>query len=519
MGHHLVPPKGSTRVKVLLGILLGILIAAGVILVLQAKGIINPGFLKTQIPAGYAESYLISTTKINNVSISHNSSGDVITVGHSDTDMDGDCTDEGAFISIDYSTISLSYTPSSGRCTGTYATSSLYVDNGISISIESGSINMSTYGSSSSPITSWSIDTEGGAVKVTAVDTGTTTTTCDSGYYWDSGSQSCVSLCGTTGTWNGSYCEYPTPAQCNIGDKCTSGSWCNMGQQCFYSDSSFTCVDWNNSCPTGTTYCSPSDTNCIEPGKTGPLTGWCKNGKECYTSDSSQKYCQPWSTTTTAMTVTCPTGMSACNPTDQYCLEVGDPPSTLSGAWCSGSKQCYLSDGSTKCVKFEDSCPNDSTSCRPNETLCVEPGKMSTTSGAWCGGSSMQCFKGETLYCQPMSSTDMMSWQTAECQTGYSECRSTDQWCLEEIGDTGPSGSWCAKGKPEYTSDNKVKCVPFDDDDTTVEPVEPEEPVLTCAERACYNSSGTIESCVKWGQKCPSEYEEEKPEEEKEVSF
>lgn len=513
MKHPLIPPKGSTRVKVLLGILLGIIIVAGAILVLQAKGIINPGFLKTQIPAGYAQSYTISTTKITNVSINHNSSGDIITIGHSDTDMDSDCADEGAQLSVNYSPASLSYSPSSGWCIGTYTAPSLHITDGISININSGSINMSTYGSSSSSVTSWN------TYEDSSITVSSSAPACDSGYYWDSSSQSCVSSCGTTGTWNGSYCEYPTPKSCGIGEKCTSGSWCNMGQQCFYSDSSFTCIDWNSSCPTGTTYCSQSDTNCIEPGGKGPLTGWCKNGKECYTSDGLQKYCQPWSTTSGA-TISCPSGMSACSPTDQYCLDIGET-STQSGAWCSGGKQCYLSNSSTTCVKYEDSCPADATSCRPTETNCVEPGKTSTLSSAWCGGSSMPCYKDNTLYCQPMSSTDMTDWQTAKCPTGYGRCQSTDQWCLE-IGETGPSGSWCAGGKQEYIDNNKVKCVPYDSsvvEEPEEEPEEPEEQPITCTEKHCYNSSGSIESCIKWGQKCPSEYEEEQPEEEKETTY
>ena len=69
----------------------------------------------------------------------------------------------------------------------------------------------------------------------------------------------------TTTTFSSDYCATSkstttppptpvptTPKQCTIGETCASGSWCNNGKQCYYSDGSLTCAAWamggNNNC-------------------------------------------------------------------------------------------------------------------------------------------------------------------------------------------------------------------------------------------------------------------------------
>ncbi|MBU1993053.1 S-layer homology domain-containing protein [Patescibacteria group bacterium] len=368
-----------------------------------------------------------------------------------------------------------------------------------------------------------------------------------------------------------------TSGQCSIGSICTSSSWCNNGRQCYYPDGNLTCVSWQSSCPTGTKYCSPSDTNCIEPGTYGSLDGWCKDGMECF--DGNKKYCQAYSNSPMTMS-TCPAGMKLCSPNDSNCIEPGEygpdngwcrdsmecfvdgkkfcqpwtrgaggmmdqttcpagsklcspndynciepgatgsldgwckdsmecystngkvkycqawdhsATATMAGAamnpmtcpadypnmcrpddsncielgktgpangWCAGgSKQCYVDNG-VYCAAWNGECPSGSSVCRSGDTNCVEPGKYGSNDG-WCGGSNVApCYKndGSGMYCATFDNTGMWAWETAKCPTGTSRCRADDTYCLE-LGETGPSNSWCANGMSQWNDDGTVTCV------------------------------------------------------------
>jgi hypothetical protein len=239
------------------------------------------------------------------------------------------------------------------------------------------------------------------------------------------------------------------PKQCLSGETCVAGSWCNMGQQCYYPDGKLTCTsNWNQSCPTGTKVCAPSDSSCIEPGSKGPSTGWCKNSMECF-SGTGEKYCQPWSSDPMpTKPATCPAEYNKkCSPTDTKCIE----PNTSGpvDGWCKEAMECYSKDGAKKfCQGWSPSgtttaaapmmgsmsCPAEyPKSCRPDDKNCIEIGSIGPSTG-WCAGGGKQCYKPDgNLYCAKMDES---------CPADSKACRSTDTNCVEP-GQYGSKDGWC----------------------------------------------------------------------------
>ncbi|MBI5753612.1 hypothetical protein HZA40_00520 [Candidatus Peregrinibacteria bacterium] len=98
----------------------------------------------------------------------------------------------------------------------------------------------------------------------------------------------------------------PTNTGCKEkGDKWTdnnSSNWCSNSQKCTFGTGGGTCVGWNESCPSGTKYCSVTDTNCIEPGEYKTITAsttnstnsyWCGGGGGMSFYSATQAYCEP----------------------------------------------------------------------------------------------------------------------------------------------------------------------------------------------------------------------------------
>lgn len=248
--------------------------------------------------------------------------------------------------------------------------------------------------------------------------------------------------------------------------------WCMDSMECFINGQKF-CQPWNESgntqCPTGSKLCSPNDTGCIEPNQSGPVTGWCKNGQSCYNAAYTEQYCQPFnnSTDTSYYMPTiwepskCPaTHPKQCNPQDQYCIEIGETgPDT---GWCaSGGQQCRTANNETLCIGWNESCPSGTKFCRADDKSCTEPGAKGSLNN-WCAGNSVQCYNndGAGIFCQPLSGgqNDPNAWQNTKCPAGTGRCRADDKFCLE-AGESGPSGSWCATGWPQYNKDKTVSCV------------------------------------------------------------
>ena len=228
---------------------------------------------------------------------------------------------------------------------------------------------------------------------------------------------------------------------------------------------------------------------------------------DCYSKDGAKKFCQGWSPTasgstpaTAAMTpmmgaMSCPAEYpKSCRPDDKNCIEIGSTGS--SSGWCaSGGKQCFKPDGSLYCGKMDESCPADSKACRSTDTNCVEPGQYGPKDG-WCGGSggSMQCYKKDNtgLYCAQVSNmgSDPSAWEKAACPADTGRCRPDDKYCLDKLGATGPSGSWCAVGMSKYKDDGTVTCVSFKDyNDVVVPPPDKEKDACLPTVNPVYNPS------------------------------
>lgn len=100
-----------------------------------------------------------------------------------------------------------------------------------------------------------------------------------------------------------------------------NGTWssCPWIQQCFNSDSSFSCVNVKagdnglSSCPTNTTICDPSDESCLEPGQSHPIAATegreCFDSKSCYSNDGSEVLCYLGTESIDSLEeITCPEG-------------------------------------------------------------------------------------------------------------------------------------------------------------------------------------------------------------------
>ncbi len=277
-------------------------------------------------------------------------------------------------------------------------------------------------------------------------------------------------------------CPETFPKQCNPTDtKCIESNaygpedgWCMSAMECFVDGKKF-CQPWSNNmnstttCPAGSKQCSSTDKTCIEPGSKGPIGGWCKNGSECYNTSGTEKYCLPWDVNPNGYEACPATHPKSCRPDDKNCIEIGGMGSST--GWCaSGGKQCYV-DAGIKCVSWEESCPAGSKACRAGDVGCVEPGTKTPLDpnnqwGKWCAGSSVSCYSKTEMECIAVdSSRDPQAWEKVKCSAGFSRCREDDKYCLE-LGESGPSGSWCASGMMKWSddpnSDGMVTCVPGD---------------------------------------------------------
>ncbi|MEK7199351.1 MAG: hypothetical protein AAB212_05465, partial [Bacteroidota bacterium] len=245
-----------------------------------------------------------------------------------------------------------------------------------------------------------------------------------------------------------------------------------------------TCAAWamggNNNCADvapGTKECSPTDTNCIEPGATGSVSGWCKNSMECFTADGNKKLCQPYSNTPGTQT-SCPAGSKLCGSDDKTCIEPG-ATGPLAG-WCKNSMECFTPDGSQKfCQAYSNSpgkmtsCPAGSKLCGANDSNCIEPGATGSVDG-WCKN-SRECYSkdGAKKYCQGWDNIDSGTSVTVaaapmmmvSCPVEYPKtCRPNEKSCTE-VGETNPtSGAWCSTGgKQCYKGDGSLYCAKQDE--------------------------------------------------------
>jgi hypothetical protein len=373
--------------------------------------------------------------------------------------------------------------------------------------------------------------------------------------------QTTTTTATTTSTTTTSNTTTNNPVECAIGSTCPSGSWCNNGRQCYSPDGSLTCSRWEQPCSSGTFYCSPNENNCIEPGEYGNADGWCKDSMECFMD--GRKFCQPMSYGPMPEPATCPAGAELCSPNDPNCIEPGDTGSV--DGWCQQSMECYSKDGGEKycqewdqnmtaatmapalcpatypnycrpndtnciepgskgdedgwcggpskvcftssglyCALEGESCPSGSSACRENDRGCVEPGEYGDVNG-WCGGRDVApCYKddGSKMYCAEFDHEGPWSWETASCPSGSSRCRPDDRYCLE-LGETGPSSSWCAVGMNKWNSDDTVTCVSSSDYATTPMPVtEPELKPEICIQVAVTKQNSSTGECRMFSTPC-----------------
>ena len=131
----------------------------------------------------------------------------------------------------------------------------------------------------------------------------------------------------------------PSPTQCATGARCSSGSWCQNGQQFYYSNGDITCVAWKTDgtqpeAPADTSECSPTDTSCVATNQTVPYSSskWCRSGQSYYSTDGTKMTCLKWGATT-------PAGFSSCKPGDTSCIPSGGYGP--SNGWCSNGMKFH----------------------------------------------------------------------------------------------------------------------------------------------------------------------------------
>lgn len=268
-----------------------------------------------------------------------------------------------------------------------------------------------------------------------------------------------------------------TGRACGSGEKCPSGSWCqNGGLQCYHSDAQLTCVPWNDTpttstmCPTGTTVCSPADSNCRTAGQYGPSSADCRMSMRCYQNNADKDanndvYCAKNAMSMSATEVSCPAGYSVCSPGDKNCKQKGDSwTDSNSSYYCMASQQCSLTSGGGVCVGNTESCPSGTKYCTGSSSSCVEPDTKktldSTVAGGsyWCGGGGSDEFYSAThVYCPPKVSGSMGGFRSGpEIKTildklgsGWGLCSKNNPDCGEP-GETTSSNGWCAWWPPNY---------------------------------------------------------------------
>lgn len=278
----------------------------------------------------------------------------------------------------------------------------------------------------------------------------TSGTQCSAGQVW------CPVVAGSNAA-AGCYTTCPTATTstgCQIGQTCSSNSWCESGQRCFTTSGQLQCVAWGSACPAGTKYCNPNEsTNCLEPGATGTGTSfWCAgSSSKCYRKNSANDefMCQLNTGGTGAamsMMGPCPTGYTHCSPTDTNCRDIGE--TGPSSAWCWSGNKCNLTDGTIKCVQMGEACPAGAKLCSSTDTNCVEPGEYASYTGTmvskWCVGGSLQLYSSDQMYCYPRTQVQMSdpSWYPT-VPAGFRFCRPSDNYCREP-GQIAQSGEWCA---------------------------------------------------------------------------
>lgn len=189
----------------------------------------------------------------------------------------------------------------------------------------------------------------------------------------------------------------------------------------------------NSSCPNGS--------KC-------PKTSACSNGMTCYYPDE-QITCQAWPAPTPGvmpmMSMSCPAGTSSCRPDDTNCIEVGQTVPYVSGKWCAMSMSYYSTDGKTMTCAKTEMPPAGYTACRPTDTSCKQKGDTWTDTNAnyYCTNSQK---------CSLATGGTCVGWSES-CPAGAKYCSASDQNCIEP-GETktlsttsSPDSSyWCGGG-------------------------------------------------------------------------
>lgn len=306
-----------------------------------------------------------------------------------------------------------------------------------------------------------------------------------------------------------------TPSTCAVGTKCPAGSFCQNASSCYYPDGQITCIGWTQNssgmssatCPSGTSPCSPTDTYCVAPGQIVPVTAnfskWCAGGSMRYYSGDG-KYM-----TCVNMDDTPPSGYKACGPTDTNCKDRGDKwegsDPNASRYSCMNSQKCTSSSGGGVCVGKNETCPSGSKYCSSSDQNCIEPDSYKTlvsgvNSYAWCGDGSIDFSSVTQSYCPPAGTGRNISGAQIKAiltklGSGWGLCEPANIMtggtkCIEP-GQTGPSEGWCAwtpsgigsmPPMPSSPRPGGTRTCPSLDDTGTVSPpsppspVEPEEP-------------------------------------------
>jgi hypothetical protein len=167
-----------------------------------------------------------------------------------------------------------------------------------------------------------------------------------------------------------------------------SSYYCTNAQKCTTATGGL-CVGWNESCPTGTKYCSSTDQNCVEPGETKPMTGtngggyWCGGGGMTFYS-STKVFCEPMkrggavatmmfsAADIKAILAKLGTGWGLCRPNDNNCTEPGKTGSA--SGWCAWMPMGYAMSSPTNSGSVRSCPPLDDNAVAP-----VLPTEVATT--------------------------------------------------------------------------------------------------------------------------------------------
>ena len=288
--------------------------------------------------------------------------------------------------------------------------------------------------------------------------------------------------CPSAGTGTGTTTGGATgsPKSCSTGERCVSGSWCNNGQQFYYSNGDVTCVPWLSDgsqagAPPGTSECKPSDTQCVGSGQTVPYVSgkWCARGMSYYSTDGKNMTCVAM--TTPGSTPKPPAGFSTCKPDDTNCVPSGSyGPST---GWCSNGMKFYqiAKDDNSKndiyCAEYTyvppgtmggDNSPTPPagySACDSTNKYCHQKGDN------WTGADSGNyCTNGQK--CSTTTGGSCVGWNES-CPAGTKFCDATSTSCVEpgekkplSSSTSGYSSFWCGGGGMTFYSKTEVYCAP-----------------------------------------------------------